>query len=117
MSSDLTALWEQRFLATLKNLVALLRQYGVEHWAAWFESDLADYLAAQGPPRQLARRQAAVEHVLTAFGGMSGFRHIVLTDTAGQPLAEVNDRLRALATQLWATARSLQGLLTTATDP
>jgi hypothetical protein len=116
MSIDMAALWEQRFLATLRNLSVLLRQHGVERWAAWFESDLADFLAAAGPPRQVARQQAAVEHVLTAFGGMSSFRQLVLTDTSGQPLAEANDRLRALETQLWATARSVQGFLTTAAE-
>jgi Domain of unknown function (DUF6966) len=114
--SDLGALWEKRFLAALKGLAVLLRQHNVEQWANWFEEDLSDYLAAHGPPRQIARQQAVVEHVLTAFGGMSAFKQLVLTDAAGQPLAETNERLLALSTQLWATARSVQGFLVSAQE-
>ena len=109
--SDLGALWEKRFLAALKGLAALLRQHNVEQWANWFEEDLSDYLAAHGPPRQVARQQAVVEHVLTAFGGMSAFKQIIVTNAEGQPLAEANERLQTLAAQLWATARSVQGYL------
>ena len=112
--SDLTALWEKRFLATLKQLAAFLRQHKVEQWASWFEEDLADYIAAQGPPRQVARQRAVIEHILTAFGGMSDFKQLVLTDAAGQPLVEANERLLALSTQLWVTARSVQGFLISA---
>ena len=107
-------MWEQRFLVALRRLAALLRQHQIEHWAAWFEGDLADYLAAQGPPRQFARQRAVVEHILMAFGGMSDFRQLRLIDAAGQPLAEANERLLALSSQLWATARSVQGFLVSA---
>jgi hypothetical protein len=112
--SDFAALWEHRFLAALKALAAHLRRHEIEEWASWFEEDLADYLAAQGPPRQIARQQAVVEHVLTAFGGMSAFKQIVLTNAEGQPLAEANERLQTLSAQLWATARSVQGYLVAA---
>ena len=112
--SDFAALWEQRFIAALKALAAHLRRYQIEEWAGWFEEDLADYIGAQGPPRQIARQQAVVEHVLTAFGGMSTFKQLILTHTDGQPLAEANERLQTLATQLWATARSVQGYLVVA---
>jgi len=114
--SDFAALWENRFLAALKALAAHLRRHQIEEWASWFEEDLADYLAAQGPPRQIARQQAVVEHVLTAFGGMSAFKQLRLTNAEGQPLAEANERLQTLAAQLWATARSVQGYLVAANE-
>ena len=112
--SELGDMWEQRFLAALRRLTALLRQHQIERWAAWFADDLADYLAAQGPPRQLARQRAVVEHVLMAFGGMSDFRQLLLTDATGQPLADANERVQTLSAQLWATARSVQDFLVSA---
>jgi hypothetical protein len=114
--SDFAALWEQRFLAALKALAAHLRRYGSEEWASWFEEDLADYLAAEGPPRHIARQQAVVEHVLMAFGGMSNFKQLMLTNIDGQPLVEANERLQTLSAQLWATARSVQGYLVVANE-
>ncbi|MFQ5614083.1 MAG: hypothetical protein ACE5H9_18330 [Anaerolineae bacterium] len=103
--SGLEDFQERRFVGALRALVELLRHHDVEKWAAWFEGDLADYLAAQGPPRQIARQRAVVEHVLVAFGGMSTFRRLDL------PQPEANKRLEFLKTQLWASARSLQGFL------
>jgi len=114
--SDFAALWENRFLAALKALAAHLRRHQIEEWASWFEEDLADYLTAQEPPRQIARQQAVVEHVLIAFGGMSTFKQLLLTNAEGQPLAEANERLQTLAAQLWATARSVQGYLVLANE-
>lgn len=102
---------ERRFLGALKALVELLRQHNVEKWTKWFEEDLTDYLEAQGPPRQIARRKAVVEHVLMAFGGMSTFTQLQLTDEAGAPLPEANERLQFLAEQLWAASRGVQGSL------
>lgn len=105
---------EKRFVGTLKALAALLQAHNVKKWANWFEEDLADYLAAQGPPRQVARQMAVVEHVLMAFGGMSTFTRLQLTDETGAALPESNERLQFLSTQLWAAARSLQGVLAAA---
>ena len=102
---------ERRFLGVLKILVALLRQHNVEKWANWFEGDLTDYLEAQGPPRQIARQKAVLEHVLIAFGGMSAFTQLQLTDESGEPLPEANERLHFLAEQLWAASRGVQGTL------
>lgn len=109
--SELDAFHEKRFVGVLEALVEFLRHHGVEKWAAWFAADLADYRAGQGPPRQVVRQRAVVEHVLLAFGGMSDFRRLQITDAAGEPLPEANERLEFLATQLWAAARSMQGVL------
>ncbi len=105
---------ERRFTGVLKALAELLQQHNVEKWPAWFEGDLVDYLDAQGPPRQIARQKAVVEHALMAFGGMSTFPQLKLLDEAGQPLEEANERLVFLSTQLWAAARSMQGVLISA---
>lgn len=109
--STLDDFHQQRFISVLQAIVALLRQHNVSKWANWFESDLTDYLAAQGPPRQVARQRAVLEHVLMAFGGMSTFTRTELTGESGAPLPEANERLQFLATQLWAAARSMQGVL------
>lgn len=105
---------QRRFINALTVLVDLLRQHNVEKWAGRFAGDLADYLAAQGPPRQIARQQAVVQHVLTAFGGMSAFVRLQLADETGQPSAEGNKRLQFLSEQLWAATRSVQGSLAAA---
>jgi len=102
---------ERRFLGALKALVDLLRQHQVEKWADWFAGDLSDYLAAQGPPRQVARQQAVVEHILLVFGGMSSFNRVQLLDQTGHPSPEANQRLQFLVEQLWAATRGVQGML------
>lgn len=112
--AELADFHEKRFVGALKALSALLRAHNVEKWANWFAEDLADYLAAQEPPRQIARQMAVVEHVLVAFGGMSTFTRLQLTDETGAALPEANERLQFLSTQLWAAARSMQGVLAAA---
>ncbi len=96
---------EMRLLGTLKSLSALLSEHGVEKWADWFASDLRDYLEAQGPPRQVARQRAVIEHILMAFGGMSAFRTLTLPDQ------QANQRLQQLSEQLWLAARGVQAYL------
>jgi len=114
--ADLFELNERRFLGTLKALSTLLREFQIEKWADWFAGDLEDYLAAAGPPRQIARQGAVLEHVLMAFGGMSTFKQLELVDKAGKPSAEANKRLHFLAEQLWASARGLQSRSTPSQD-
>ena len=109
--SGLDELHERRFIGALKALVELLRRHNIEKWANWFEEDLNDYLAAQGPPRQIARQKAVTEHVLVAFGGMSAFTQLQLCDDAGEPLPEANERMRTLSEHLWAATRGVQGSL------
>lgn len=109
--TELSDFHQKRFVSILKAMVEHLRQHNVEKWAAWFEEDLQDYLAAQGPPRQVARQKAVTEHILMAFGGMSDFTQSELTDASGNPLPEANARLQFLSTQLWAATRSVQGVL------
>lgn len=114
--SGLDEFHERRFLGALKALVELLRQHNAEKWANWFEGDLTDYLDAQDPPRQVARQKAVLEHVLMAFGGMSTFTQLQLTDEAGKPLTEENERLQFLSEQLWAASRGVQGTLLSDND-
>jgi hypothetical protein len=112
--SDLADFHQKRFIGALKAMVELLGQHNVEKWADWFEGDLTDYLAAQGPPRQITRQQAALEHVLMAFGGMSTFTRLRLSAETAELRSEANERLEFLSTQLWAAARSMQGVLASA---
>lgn len=94
-------------------MTELLHKRHIDPWAGWFGDDLADYVAAQGPPRHVVRQRAVVEHVLMAFGGMYTFTQLQLTDEAGVPISEANERLQFLSSHLWAAARSLQGVLAT----
>ncbi len=112
--STLDDFHEKRFTGVLKALTHHLREHNAEQWADRFESDLADYLDGQGPPRQISRQKAVVEHVLTTFGGMSSFRQVEITNEAGELIEEANERLQFLSTQLWAAGRSMQGVLISA---
>ncbi len=112
MTSGLNEFHEKRFIGLLTALVKLLRQHNIEKWATWFEGDLTDYLDGQGPPRQINRQQAVMQHVLMAFGGMSDFTRLQLTDETGQPLPDENEQLQRMSQHLWAATRSMQGYLT-----
>ncbi len=102
---------EMRLLSGLKSIIALLDQHREEKWVRWFQGDLDDFIAAHGPPLQIARQLAVLEHILMAFGGMSNFDRMVLTDESGKPAQQANERLRNLAEQIWLGARGLQAYL------
>lgn len=96
----------RRFVGTLNAIVQLLKESGAnQKWVDWFQGDFDDFLSAKGHPAKAARQMAVVEHVMSAFGGMSDFKQIEL-DTP-----ESTDKLQNLSTQLWSAARGLQGTL------
>jgi hypothetical protein len=96
----------RRFLGALQALVELLQEHeNNDKWVDWFQNDHADYTAAQDQPGKAGRQMAVVEHVMSAFGGMSDFTAIKLKD------AEADERMQNLSTQLWYAARGLQGVL------
>jgi hypothetical protein len=102
---------EMRLLGTLKAISELLEEHGVQKWADWFRGDFDDYLAARGQPNEKQRQLAVITHVLMAFGGMSEFSSLALSGEDGELLPRANERLRELASQLWAGARGMQAAL------
>ena len=102
---------EMRLLGSLKAISEHLEAHGVQKWADWFRGDFDDYLAARGQPNETQRQLAVIMHVLMAFGGMSEFSVLALTDKNGDLIPEANERLRELAAQLWAGARGMQAAL------
>lgn len=103
--AGIEGLAERGLLAGLEAMAVLLQAHGVEPWAERFREDLNDYLAADGAPQRV---MAVVEHVLTAFGGMSEFRELQIRDTNGELLPDANEKLAALSAQIWVSARSIQ---------
>ncbi|NUM48108.1 MAG: hypothetical protein HUU38_25665, partial [Anaerolineales bacterium] len=71
---------EMRLLGSLKAISEHLKAHGVEKWADWFRGDFDDYLAARGQPNETQRQLAVIMHVLMAFGGMSEFSSLALTN-------------------------------------
>ena len=102
---------EMRLLGALKAISEHLEAHGVQKWPGWFRSDFEDFIAARGQPNETRRQLAVVSHVLMAFGGMSEFGSLALTDSDGNLLPEANERLRELASQLWSGARGMQTAL------
>jgi len=110
-SHGIEKLNEMRLLGTLKAISEHLEAHGVQKWSDWFRSDFDDFIAARGQPNEIQRQLAVVSHVLMAFGGMSEFGSLALTDADGNLLSEPNERLRELASQLWSGARGMQTAL------
>lgn len=96
----------RRFLGTLKAIIELLSESD-EHqkWVDWFQGDIDDFISAKDHPAKASRQMAVVEHVLSAFGGMSDFKQVELSTP------EITDKLQNLSTQLWSASRGLQGTL------
>jgi len=110
-SHGIEKLNEMRLLGTLKAISELLDAHGIQKWADWFRGDLEDYLASRGHSNETQRQLAVIMHILMAFGGMSEFSSLALKDENGEMLPEANEKLRELASQLWAGARGTQTML------
>lgn len=96
----------RRFVGTLNAIVQLLKETDEnKKWVDWFQGDVDDFLSAKDHPAKASRQMAVVEHVLSAFGGMSDFKQVKLSTP------EATDKLQNLSTQLWSAGRGLQGTL------
>lgn len=91
-------------LLTLDDLASLLRRHGEPHWSAWLEGDA----------RRLRNGdRGALDHLLSAFGGMGSLNDLILSPVNGHAIDEedverVNAELRRLASRLFTLARELQ---------
>lgn len=91
-------------LATLDELIALLCDHEERHWSAWLSGD-AERLR-QGDA-------AALEHLLSAWGGMGSLSDLYLCPENGHRIEvryveAVNQELRRLTARTWDLARELQ---------
>lgn len=90
----------QSLIQILDSLVVLLRQYGVERWASWVESDRN---------RLQAGDFGGIRHLLSAFGGMGSLGDLMLHPANGHPLSlaeadRVNTRLQDLTSRAYSLA-------------
>ena len=95
-------------ITQLTNLIdeaqQLLRKHGEETWANWLE---------EGCSRIRDRDFAGVQHILSGFGGMGSFNDLYICPTNHHVIEErnvdrVNNKLRALSSEIYKLARDLQ---------
>jgi hypothetical protein len=106
MSADFDVSY-QKLLDSLDETVALLRRHAERHWVNWLEADRARI--AEGD-------HYALDHLLSAFGGMGSLNDLVLqsADPArsfDDELRADNDRLWDLRDAIWRAAKEMQGEL------
>ena len=88
----------------LVRLAALLESHGEHGWSTWIGTDL----------RRLESGDAyALDHLLSAFGGMGSLSDLVLHPLNGHDIAEAdldasNQQLGALRTEVWSAATNLR---------
>lgn len=93
-----------QLLATLDELVALLRKHGELHWSAWLAADLK---------RLRAGDTEALDNLRMAYGGMGSFSDLILSPANGHRIEKkeadaVNARLQKLASSAWELARQIR---------
>lgn len=85
----------------LEAISAMLTSFGEKHWAAWLADD-ARRLRAGDP--------AALEHFLSAFGGMGSINDLYICPQNGHRIDEAdvqasNEQLRRALSDVWELAR------------
>ncbi len=97
----------EQLLLDLDELVNLLRKYGENQWADWIAEDRIGLTAFE---------TKAIEHLLSAFGGMGGFNDFFLHPSKGHSIEEadvpaVEELLGDLSDQIWSNAKYLKKTL------
>lgn len=97
----------QKLLDSLDQTVALLREHSEHHWATGLEVDRGRIADGDGH---------ALDHLLSAFGGMGSLNDLVLHGpTPGAPwndaLRAANDRLSDLRESIWRAAVEIRAEL------
>ena len=100
-----------RFMSALKSLSELFAEYGEERLSGWFQRALEDFQAIVNDPHKFRQQLALVEQVFMKYTGFNDFRETILKDEAGNPHKEDNEKMQAMARQLWAASRGLQSHL------
>ena len=91
-------------LRALQEVVELLKAHNERRWAFRLEGDLE---------RLREGDTGALEHLLSAYGGMGSFSDLYLCEQNGHTISigetsPINDHLRALASRIWQLARDRQ---------
>lgn len=94
----------QQLLLDLDQLATLLRKHGEDKWAGQLDKDRLGLQAFESK---------AIERVLSAFGGMGSFNDVFLHPTNGhsireEEVAEVDQHLSDISSQIWANAKYLK---------
>ena len=97
----------RQLLATLDELVDLLRRFGEDHWADWIA---ADREAIEGGDRR------GLDHFLSAFGGMGSLNDLLIDPLNGHAVAAdeveaVNELLSRLLGEAWRDAKAMRSAL------
>jgi len=92
-------------LATLRQLVELLKTHNERQWAFRLGGDLE---------RLQEGDVSAVDHLLSAYGGMGSLNDLYLCEENGHKISgvetqEMNERLRELTGTIWQLARDRRG--------
>jgi hypothetical protein len=94
----------QKLLDSLNETVALLREHSEEHWASWLAADRE---------RIAGGDRYALDHLLSAFGGMGSLNDLVLqrpdaTQPFSDDLRSANERLWDLRDAIWHSATHMK---------
>ena len=94
----------QQLLLDLDELAKVLRKYGENRWADLLAKDR---LALE------AFETRAIEHLLSAFGGMGSFNDLFLHPSNGHSIKEeevagVEEHLADISSQIWINAKYLK---------
>jgi hypothetical protein len=94
----------ERLLTNLDGAVALLRTYATSFWADWLSEDRAKI--ADGD-------RYALDHLLSAFGGMGSLSDLVIHPVNGDPIHDedidhVNQRLNVYRHEIWTAATTMK---------
>ena len=93
-----------RLIKLIDETEHLLRKHGEETWADWLR---------EGRSRIRNLDFSGIEHILSGFGGTSSFNDVYICPANHHVIKErhvgkVNDRLRALSSEIYEVARELQ---------
>ena len=91
-------------LMALQEVVELLKAHNERRWAFRLEGDLE---------RLREGDTGALEHLLSAYGGMGSFNDLYLCEQNGHNISfgetsSINEHLRSLASRVWQFARDRQ---------
>jgi hypothetical protein len=88
----------------LEALTALLKRYGVNHWAKWLAGDLVRIKSGDA---------GGIDHLLSAYGGMGSFNDVYICPENGHVIVadeikSVNDNFAELKSEVYALAFAIK---------
>ncbi len=96
---------QAQLLDALDEAIQLLRRFSIDRWADWLENDRS---------RIDGGDTAALDHLLSAFGGMGSLNDVVIYTTThqlphkGTYEVEANEQLYDCRDRIWGLAKALK---------